>query len=187
MFEYTPGDRFSYSAKSVLVKFKPDGWASLTWNDSTGEVAVQSDWLDGTYRWNTKALGESKDLGHFLAHRASPDYICRKLFVNKQQELDIDGMKKSIRAMIVDGRRHYEIDREHARRMWDEVGFIFTYSATESDIYHQLIGSELEDFVNRDVESVFKYREPPIFTQMKETIVPALLEAIRVDINSAAA
>lgn len=183
MFDYRAASRASYPARSVFVKFKPDGWASLTWNDATGEVAVQSDWLNGTYRWNTGSFGDKATLTDFLADRTSSPYLCDKLFRDHRSELDGKATRIAIKKEIVDARRAWDIDKDQARQMWEDSYDVVHHSSTVESIYLESRDTTLKHLFSESHESLLKYREPGGYTVMKTTVIPALIKAIRVDIG----
>lgn len=73
-------------ARFYNFRFEPHGWAIFTVNDATGELHIQSDWGDYSYRWNTAALGHNATLTSFLRDAGASDYLVRKLFSGRPHE-----------------------------------------------------------------------------------------------------
>ncbi len=65
------------------------GWALATVNDATGELAIQSDWGNWSFRWNTDHIG-CESLTHFIAGRFTGDgdcdYLANKLTSREDRE-----------------------------------------------------------------------------------------------------
>jgi len=99
-----------------------DSW-SIVFVDSTGCVAVLSDYGDWCYRWVTKHCGFD-DFRKFLA-QAETDYVARKLGGGRRGDLEVyDGhaTAKNIRERICSYRRDGTFSREKARHEWNLVG-----------------------------------------------------------------
>lgn len=80
------------------------GWACCTVNDRTGELSIQSDWGDWSYRWDIGGLGKGKTLTEFICDRTDIDYLANKL--NRGRSVfDAEGTIRRLRAEIVTHRR----------------------------------------------------------------------------------
>lgn len=99
-----------------------DSW-SIVFVDSTGCVAVLSDYGDWCYRWQTRHCGHN-DFRDFLC-RLDSDYVARKLGLGRKEELQVydgEATRKNIRRRICESRRDGSLSRRVARAEWDLAG-----------------------------------------------------------------
>jgi hypothetical protein len=120
------------------------GWACCTVNDSTGELAITSDWGNYAHRWNVNHLGTDDHgvkttLTSFLAG-GSIEYIADKLTSREQRDrFDAEATVKEFRDLLRarrreskslyaglsrpswSGPRDGELDKVTARRLWDAI------------------------------------------------------------------
>lgn len=123
-----------------------DSW-SIVFVDSTGCVAVLSDYGDWCFRWQQRHCGHD-DVRDFL-WRLDADYLARKLGMGRKEELQVydgEATRKRIREHICQYRRSGSLSKEVAREEWElagndledngEVGFHEWYLNTSfSDAY----------------------------------------------------
>jgi hypothetical protein len=118
-----------------------DSW-SIIFLDSTGCVAVCSDYGDWCYRWQTRYCGHD-DFRQFLAH-ADSGYVAHKLGCGRREELQVydgEATRKHIQRYICERRREGGLSKEEARHEWalagsdlednGQVGFHEWYLQTE--------------------------------------------------------
>ena len=95
-----------------------DSW-SIVFVDSTGAVAVLSDYGNWCYRWVTEHTG-FRDFREFLV-QADWDYVARKLGSGRREDLSVyDGNATSvaIRAHVATARRDGSLSAEDAATEW---------------------------------------------------------------------
>lgn len=117
-------------AVSFKYIFEPAGWAIFTFNNSTGELFIQSDWGNYTHRWipDPQCLGAA-DLEHFFV-KAGANYLAEKLGVVKHQ---FDGPKTRarLRKELGDRRNRLEIAKSLHKVALDAVNELdFTSETT---------------------------------------------------------
>lgn len=101
-----------------------DSW-SIVFVDSTGCVAVCSDYGDWCYRWVTRYTG-CADFRDFLVD-VGADYVASKFGGGRRHELDVldgDATRTSIRREICAQRRRGSLSREVARAEWERCDSI---------------------------------------------------------------
>ncbi len=100
-----------------------DSW-SIVFIDSTGVVAVCSDYGDWCYRWVTRYTG-SEDFRDFFVGRGS-DYVASKLSSGRRdgEVFDEDTTRANVRREILTLRRDRTLSAEEARDEWDRSGGI---------------------------------------------------------------
>lgn len=106
------------------------GWATCTVNDTTGELAIQSDWTDPCgYRWPVAHLG-CPTLTDFLASaREDYEYLVGKLLPSERREtFSPDETVKAMRQRVIAGRRDGDLSRPEARELWDGLGDLVHHS-----------------------------------------------------------
>ena len=72
------GEPTVMTAETIAFRFEPEGWATFTLCEETGELSVRSDWGDGSYHWTKTGRG-GRTLKDFLADRSFVDYLVDKL------------------------------------------------------------------------------------------------------------
>lgn len=81
--------KVSTGATTYHLRPDPDeplaGWALATVNDATGELAIQSDWGNWSFRWNIDHLGQPS-LTHFIGRREGCHYLADKLTSREERE-----------------------------------------------------------------------------------------------------
>ncbi len=158
-----------FEARTWLVSFKPDGWASITVCNETGEVSVRSDWLDGSYCW--KAIGPSKNVQEFITDRVSTSaYLCEKFFGRPKALFNQRKTTEKIRAHLLGLRKSGEIDDDLARYLWEEAADVDPEGRISDDMWDALEG---EPWGFRVTD------EDPHFIMMRDTVLPALLTEMR--------
>lgn len=96
-----------------------DSW-SIVFVDSTGCVAVCSDYGDWCHRWVTKYTG-CADFRDFFVDSGA-DYVASKFGGGRRYELDVldgDATRRRIRRDICERRRQGGLSREEARVEWE--------------------------------------------------------------------
>ena len=99
-----------------------DSW-SIVFIDSTGCVAICSDYGDWCHRWQTRYCGYS-DFRDFLVSAGS-DYVANKLGSGRREELKVyagSATRKNIRQHIRERRRSGYLSKEQARGEWELAG-----------------------------------------------------------------
>lgn len=99
-----------------------DSW-SIVFVDSTGCVAVLSDYGDWCYRWVTKHCGFD-DFRKFLV-QADWGYVAMKLGLGREDALrvyDGEATRKNIRRRIREARRDGSLSKKQARDEWELAG-----------------------------------------------------------------
>ncbi len=111
------------------------GWAIFTWNDSTGEFSVQSDWGNFSYRWHVGHLG-CPTLTEFLAVRADVHYIANKLGI-PPRAFDGDGTKRQLVHLLAELRKERDCTKEEARSARTLIDHL-CYDVTENEFLHSV-------------------------------------------------
>jgi hypothetical protein len=155
----------SHESRTWHVRFDREGWACITVCDRTGCVAVISDWLNGTYRWNVSpsALG-APTLTAFLV-RCDAWYLCNKLFRGQHEEVDSAATIAGVRKHVVEARRRGELERDQARDLWREAAESFDLADPSTD---------LREFLDYEPWNFIRHRETPAHRVMREEILPKL-------------
>jgi len=164
------GDVRISQAASYSFRFKPSGWAIWTVNDGTGEVSLQSDWGNYTYRWHVDHTGE-KDMHHFLM-KASADYIANKFSYggSLKDEVDLEATLKSLQEII----RGKELPAEEqedlleSARSWVESAECSMESAQYDEEYH-----ELSESFNHDLHDYIEHRPCHSMVFLQKCLIPA--------------
>lgn len=115
-----PTFRNTKTSTAVTFHFRPIedmfGWALCTVNNTTGELAVQSDWGNWAHRWNVEHLGHVGSDGRratlleFIAERDEGhcDYLARKLAssaeIEQFEQFDADDTVDHLQHMLAETR-----------------------------------------------------------------------------------
>lgn len=123
MSEFVVVGRHESAAVSLSYRFETGGWAIFTFNNATGELSVQSDWGDFSYRWhaNPSSLG-APDLEHFLA-KCGADYVADKFRI-PSKEFDPDATLRAAKAAIIEDRRKQNSDKTEARFAFEDLAYL---------------------------------------------------------------
>lgn len=152
------------------------GWAIFTICNKTGELSIQSDWGNWSYRWNTGALGQGYTLTKFIA-KTDCDYLARKLCPNKTRPSEIETCK-AFRKEIIRRRRRHDVKADVARWLWDEAREIATvYSERGADRASSVMSDEFCDFFE---EWWFYLRDEDSyeFLMLREHLLPIFKERL---------
>lgn len=163
----------SHESRTWHLRFGDHGWACIILCERTGCVAVFSDWLSGTYRWNVSrsALGE-ESLAAFIV-RCDSWYLCNKLLHGQHEEVDVDATRTAIRTRIIKQRREKpfeKLDQWDARELWDEAANVEGVGTMSNDMWR---------FLDGEPWNFIQHRETPAHRVMREEVVPLLQAAIR--------
>lgn len=162
------------------------GWALCTVNDSTGELAIQSDWGSWSYRWHTdpQSLG-APTLTAFLGQRGSADYIADKLTSRHtggdrmcRYQFDSYGTVRELRRMAGERYGYKRITKEECGafcRDFDKLEGIGN-SDRFLEEYFKIDGYEM---VCEEPWNVLKDDHTNSYLVLLHAIVPALIEACR--------
>jgi hypothetical protein len=172
--------------RSIHLVFKSYGWATFYVDDAQGTLAVESDWGSYAHRWGRGAwLGvEPHDLSLALATRLGIDYVARKLFLGRENELrayDEKATERRWREDILQGRRRGWILRGDARDAWDALADV-DFSSGPELVWHEA-PRELRDVIGDPCEA-FVYTETPRFLTVRNVLLPAFLAALRAELAS---
>ena len=161
------------------------GWANFTVCDATGEFSILSDWGNWSHAWNPRHLGnEGKTtLTEFLA-KGDCDYIVNKLSYKSSDLKDVfdrEETLKGFREYIVQERRAYELGKEEAREMWEQVEAVcdemdphgesdrIYYSGEWSDVFEMF-----EDF-----HEWIRYCKPTVYLILRDDLLPRFVKYLR--------
>ncbi|MGN6106657.1 MAG: hypothetical protein ACTHU0_16240 [Kofleriaceae bacterium] len=190
-----PALKLTSTSTARTYHFRPEkgfGWACCTVNDSTGELAIQSDWGSWSYRWSSdpKSLG-APTLTHFLSDRLGVDYIARKLQREGKDgrrfspKLTLAAMRGAVlERRLEDGRepasgRH--LSRERARAIWNELGEIAGDVGGSYDLFIDRV-YQIRDFTRLVDDTPYEMaatEQTPEDKALREIVLPALIEACR--------
>lgn len=162
------------TAKTWTVTFT-HGWASITVGLETGDVHVQSDWLDGQYTWNPNGLGD-RTLFEFLTERKDFGYLCEKLFGREERRLNLTASIKNAKAAILRSRRRGRITKDEAESAWNDVEH-WNPDQGHPDMW---FSEETFDAFNDSDPSEFLVYEPdPHYTLMRQIVLPTLTRSMK--------
>jgi hypothetical protein len=156
-----------------------DSW-SIVFVDSTGAVAVLSDYGNWCYRWLTAHTG-FRDFREFLV-QVDWDYTARKLGSGRREDLSVydgDATFVAIRAYIVTARREGTLDAEEAQKEWR--------LADDSGLESNLVGFH-EWYQQTSLPSPYEfavYRMDHGLKHWATVSLPRLQELIRADLKGA--
>ena len=142
------------------------GWAIFTVNDSTGELSLQSDWGNFSYRWNTGALGKGKTLTTFLAGTNS-HYVAEKFGV-VSTELDESETRKAIRSAL-----DVRADDVASALLEDAIDDVDDLDFTHVNRLYTSASTSLVEALGCDPPSfddLVVYRKPPQYLRVRELI-----------------
>lgn len=112
-------EHWRYSLPSV----QGEGWA-VVFLDSTGTLAIVSDYGNAAYRWAMAGMPENTTFKEFITRLAvvdSPhDYLVNKLSVGRR-EYDPERTLYRVKQAISIARREQRLTSWEARQFWDEV------------------------------------------------------------------
>jgi len=184
------------------------GWALCTVNDETGELSIQSDWGNWSYRWspNPTHLG-APTLTHFLGDRSSADYVANKLWGGGSYgqvfsaDLTIAAFRKELcKERLEQGReqRRYGLDSALirtqpyytsydkepltagiAREIWDELGGDIADAKSEELFLERFFNISGHGWMFEEPWNHFETQEAWPFTVLKDAILPVLIEECR--------
>ena len=156
-------------------------WAIFTVCDQTGELSIQSDWGNFSYRWNTGALGD-KTLTEFLA-TVDAHYIADKLGYHNTdlaEVFDPDATLAEFRRAIRELRRLGRIGAADARGAWDlSEEFCDQVDVDGIDaVWHNADFDELFKVLPDSYELLCRKR-PILWSIVKDELVPRLAQCLR--------
>jgi hypothetical protein len=166
------------TATAVSYTFRAEhfGWACCTVNESTGELAITSDWGNWAHRWNPRHLG-SPSLHAFLGE-GSLDYIANKLMpLGDRREFDPHETSKYIRARVLERRRSRMIDEYEARGYWDALGSLADVDSSELYLerLHQASCGDLCDRLDlSEPWEMLQHRESYEYRALMAIVLPPL-------------
>lgn len=172
------------TANAYSFRFKW-GWAIFTINESTGEVAICSDWGSYSHRWHVGALGERADgsrvtLTEFLAgccSRDRDDYVVRKLKLDSQSKcledvFDREATLQGVRKCVREYRREQRLTRDEARELWHEA---LAWVDHEYGCTFESCPDQLCRFLNGTIDAAYEYieRKPSVrFVFLRDQLLP---------------
>ena len=178
----TPAILETGRSTATAYHFKDDrfGWAICTVNDTTGELAIQSDWTDACgHRWNVNHLGGGATLTEFLAEDRGGyyDYLVNKLLpTGRREQFSAERTVAAMRRRVIDARRAGDLTRDAARGLWDSFDELL--GCDDAGEFFRLVPEDYSaafDDVYEDVRE-----EPTNDARALETfILPALVDACR--------
>jgi hypothetical protein len=155
-----------------------DSW-SIVFVDSTGTVAVCSDYGDWCYRWSVQHCGHS-DFREFLL-QADWHYVATKFGSGRREELKVyDGeeTRKRIQSYILKTRRELGLSKSQARHEW-----ALANSSVEDDgevgFHHWIAETRIEEAFEFGV-----YRMSRGLEHWAKISFPRLQDAIRAELKS---
>ncbi len=138
------------------------GWIVAHVSDATGVLSIASDWGNWSHRWDTRHLG-FPTLTEFILKRPDVHYLANKLIgYGRDRQVSIAKTRQSFRETVCSNRRAKLLSRVKAEELWAEVGL--------------WEGGDLPgDFTCEDLV----YEDTSEFMNLKEIVLPALLNAMR--------
>lgn len=159
----------------------PGGWACFTICEQTGEFSLQSDWGNGSYRWNIGALG-APSLKDFLAD-TSPDYVLSKFsYENKElkERFDADKTRKEMRKHLCEERRRLSLKQDEARELWEQVEGFYDEANSSGDLLAvERMEKELNDFFGGEPWNYFRHAPSPQYRFLYDELLPFFFDVLR--------
>jgi hypothetical protein len=105
------------SFNEVYVRDDNSAWARLLW-DKCGRVIILSGYGHWSYYWGDRG---DYTVQEFLAN-LDIQYMGKKMMGTNLEEYDAEGTVQCVKEHITRDRRTGELDKEAARKMFDEIG-----------------------------------------------------------------
>lgn len=174
----------TYTADVYSFRFEGySSWAIFTVCNATGELSIQSDWGDWSYRWNIDALGKTAKgdnirLTQFLSDRSSYDYVATKLFPQPRapsRELTLRALQEE----IIRCRREKDIDKYSARGFWDEAR-VFARNCFDLSIETAVerLSGDFYEFLGEPWEFVRDDYKPD-YLLLRDQLLPIFVDALQ--------
>lgn len=162
-------------------------WALCTVNDATGELNVQSDWGNWSYRWDIRSLGVAATLTEFLGDGSSAQYLADKLTSDHENtnerpakyEFDAALTVRELRRAAGESYRDRRIDKETCRRFCEELDEL-TDARTSDDFlqrYYEIAGWHKVDECPWD--GSLQHQETRAYLYLRYRVLPQLIAACR--------
>lgn len=145
------------------------GKINLDIKDETVNVMITSDFGDYNYYWGSCGSNPKE----FLAS-IDKQYTLKKLCQNSKENLfipDYIQRKKQMKLDLINARKEYEINKNDAKEIWDNINFLPNYFHSEDEYIHELMNNNiLDDFYEFYDEVPSDSKINPIVDQFWEKI-----------------
>lgn len=149
-------------ADEYSIQFEHFGWIVAHVSEATGVLSIASDWGNWSHRWDTRHLG-CPTLTEFLIKRRDVHYLAGKLIgYGRDRQVSIGKTRQAFRKAVCFDRRARLLSRAKAAELWSEIGL------WEDD----------DDLPGEFTWEDLVYEDTPEFLNLKEIVLPALLDAM---------
>lgn len=162
------------------------GWALCTVNDNTGELQIMSDWGNWAHRWHASpsSLG-LPTLTHFIGQRDkyASHYLAGKLCKrDESQTFSAELTVRELGRQLAESRRDGDVDRsEHIATA--KVLADMRHIDDVRDFVDAWNRSDAAGKVNCEPWESFRHEPTGSYLVLRDAILPALIEACRVEAN----
>lgn len=133
---------------------------------------IYSDYGNAAYHWSSTGCSSLKE----IIVTCDVHYLARKLVeYNKQTEIDWENTKKSIKRYILRERREYELTKEVARNLWNDLYYCDCLEEYQNQTD---VVDDLYEFVVHEESSYSKALREHVIKPLKELFAEQIKESV---------